>query len=256
MDSKPFLTLRFDNLGNSDVKQLFRFRYDKFRPEALRTLAEESIYLTTFTKTISSSLREIDQEFVRYVAGRSNVERQLNQRFIDSITPLVKQAVEKAVSAMVVSGLSTRQNNDDINDLEKETEQAAEIKNIVDPNNPNIVTTVNELTLLERVKEIIGIDSDLQGKDTESYFSVLHEGKTNRWLLRFYDKKNMHITFPISLSDIQLNEINRARLVVEGKRIIISKPDEILKISGIVMDAYEYVKNDQNFKRSGTTLEE
>lgn len=81
MDDTPFLKIDFNNLNDSDIDQLYRFRHDQFQPEALRTLAEESIYLTSFTKTISASLRDVDSDFVRYVASRSNVQRQLNQRF-------------------------------------------------------------------------------------------------------------------------------------------------------------------------------
>ncbi|EGW1619003.1 type I restriction endonuclease subunit R, partial [Salmonella enterica] len=86
-------------------------------------------------------------------------------------------------------------------------------------------------------------------KDTESYFSVLLDGKTNRWIVRFYDKKASYITFPIKLNEVQLNEIRRARLKADGNKINITRPDDVLKISGLVLDAFEYVKNDENFRR-------
>ncbi|WP_080206502.1 type I restriction endonuclease [Salmonella enterica] len=244
MDSTPFLKLRMDSLSHSDIAQLFRFRYDKFKPEALRTLAEESVYLNAFTKTISSSLREADLEFVRYVAGRSNIERQLNQRFLESVTPLVKQAVERAVSAMVVSGLST-QPAEPVGDVEKSSAN----QNIVNEDNPNIITTAKELELLERVKQIIQTEDNIEYKDTESYFGILLDGKSNRWLLRFHDKKSSFIMLPISLNEIQLNEIKRARLETDGRRIYITNPEDILRISGLILDAFEYVKNDDNFRR-------
>lgn len=248
MDSTPFLKLRMDSLTQSDIAQLFRFRYDKFKPEALRTLAEESVYLNAFTKTISSSLREVDLEFVRYVANRSNIERQLNQRFLESVTPLVKQAVERAVSAMVVSGLST-QPAEQVGD----TEKLSTVKNIVNEDNPNIITTEKELELLERVKQILQTEDSIEYKDTESYFGILLNGKSNRWLLRFHDKKSSFITLPISLNEIQLNEIKRARLETDGKKIYITNPEDILRISGLILDAFEYVKNDDNFRR-GTKI--
>ncbi len=244
MDSTPFLKLRMDSLTQSDIAQLFRFRYDKFKPEALRTLAEESVYLNAFTKTISSSLREVDLEFVRYVANRSNIERQLNQRFLESVTPLVKQAVERAVSAMVVSGLST-QPVEQIGDIEK----SSAVKSIVNEDNPNIITTAKELELLERVKQILQTEDSIEYKDTESYFGILLNGKSNRWLLRFHDKKSSFIILPISLNEIQLNEIKRARLETDGKKIYITNPEDILRISGLILDAFEYVKNDDNFRR-------
>ena len=253
MDPTPFLKIRMDEVTDSDAEQLFRFRHDKFKPEALRTLAEESVYLSAFTKTISSSLREVDQEFVRYVASRSSVERQLNQRFLESITPLVKQAVELSVSAMVVSGLSgkssTESVHDEIND--DNTHEASDAQaDIVDPDNPNIVTTYNERQLFEKIASIIGAEHDIQYKDTASYFGVLYQGKTNRWIVRYYDKKSKSsIQLPIELNDITINEISRAGLTCDASRIYIENPEDILRISGLVLDSFEYVKNDENFRK-------
>ncbi|MGZ0748920.1 MULTISPECIES: type I restriction endonuclease [Kluyvera] len=253
MDPTPFLKIRMDEVTDSDAEQLFRFRHDKFKPEALRTLAEESVYLSAFTKTISSSLREVDQEFVRYVASRSSVERQLNQRFLESITPLVKQAVELSVSAMVVSGLSgkssTESVHDEIND--DHTHEASDAQaDIVDPDNPNIVTTYNERQLFEKIASIIGAEHDIQYKDTASYFGVLYQGKTNRWIVRYYDKKSKSsIQLPIELNDITINEISRAGLTCDASRIYMENPEDILRISGLVLDSFEYVKNDENFRK-------
>ncbi|HAS8352133.1 type I restriction endonuclease subunit R [Morganella morganii subsp. morganii] len=251
MDPTPFLRIRMDEVSDSDAGQLFRFRHDKFKPEALRTLAEESVYLSAFTKTISSSLRDVDSEFVRYVASRSNVERQLNQRFIDSITPLVKQAVERSVSAMVVSGLSGKGlSTDEPTELADVTEnkQDKEFENIIDPDNPNIITTKNELELFEKIKAITGCD-DIQYKDTESYFGILYQGKTNRWIVRYYDKNNAFIQVPIEVTDILANEVARAGLELTNGRISLGCPEDILRITGIVLDSFEYVKNDENFIR-------
>ncbi|MFU0965753.1 type I restriction endonuclease [Kluyvera ascorbata] len=253
MDPTPFLKIRMDEVTDSDAEQLFRFRHDKFKPEALRTLAEESVYLSAFTKTISSSLREVDQEFVRYVASRSSVERQLNQRFLESITPLVKQAVELSVSAMVVSGLSgkssTESVHDEVNDAHTHEVSDAQA-DIVDPDNPNIVTTYNERQLFEKIASIIGTEHDIQYKDTASYFGVLYQGKTNRWIVRYYDKKSKSsIQLPIELNDITINEISRAGLTCDASRIYMENPEDILRISGLVLDSFEYVKNDENFRK-------
>ena len=253
MDPTPFLKIRMDEVTDADAEQLFRFRHDKFKPEALRTLAEESVYLSAFTKTISSSLREVDQEFVRYVASRSNVERQLNQRFLESITPLVKQAVELSVSAMVVSGLSgknsTESPHDEVHD-DNEQEKSDVQADIVDPDNPNIFTTYNERQLFDKIVSIIGAEHDIQYKDTASYFGVLFQGKTNRWIVRYYDKKSKSsIQLPIELNDITINEISRAGLTCDTSRIYMDNPEDILRISGLVLDSFEYVKNDENFRK-------
>ncbi|MCW2488893.1 type I restriction endonuclease subunit R, partial [Candidatus Symbiopectobacterium sp. NZEC127] len=203
--------------------------------EALRTLAEESVYISAFVKVVSESLREVDAEFVRFVASRANIGRQLNQRFIDSITPLVREAVQRSVSAMVVSGLSSKPHviEDHTTDAESTTSHIDEEADIVDADNPNIVTTHNERVLFEKIASIVGPEHDLQPKDTESYYSVLFQGKTNRWLVRYHDKKNRSsIQLPFDITPIASNEISRARLEHDGNRIFIEKPEDVLRISG------------------------
>ncbi|MGE0970810.1 type I restriction endonuclease [Klebsiella sp. WOUb02] len=252
MDPTPFLRIQMDSITDADAEQLFRFRHDKFKPEALRTLAEESVYISAFSKVISSSLKDIDSEFVRYVASRANIGRQLNQRFIDSITPLVREAVQRSVSAMVVSGLSANPQIIDEAALPEisDTVTISATADQIDPDNPNIVTTHNERSLFDKVVSIIGTDKDIQAKDTESYFGVLYQGKTNRWIVRYYDKKNRSsIQLPVELTPIAVNEISRARLEHDGSRIYLEKPEDILRISGLILDSFQYVTNDENFKK-------
>lgn len=252
MDPTPFLRIRMDDITDSDAEQLFRFRHDKFKPEALRTLAEESVYISSFSRVISSSLKEVDSEFVRYVASRANIGRQLNQRFIDAITPLVREAVQRSVSAMVVSGLSAHQ------PIREElaaqgvdnTVSIDETADHIDPDNPNIVTTHNERSLFEKIVSILGAEKDLQPKDTESYYSILYQGKTTRWVVRYYDKKNRSsIQLPIELTPVTANEISRAGLEHDGSRIYLDRPEDILRISGLILDSFQFVVNDENFKK-------
>lgn len=173
----------------------------------------------------------------------------MNQRFIESITPIVRQAVEKAVSDMVVSGLSKKPI--DIEPVEvTEVEYNDEKADIVDPDNCKIVTTYTERQVLEYVTMIIGSDTDLVAKDTESYFGILYQGKSNRWILRYYDNKQRpSIVIPIDLTPEHQKEIIRAGLEISGNQIIIDCPENILRLSGIIRDCFEYCINDENFRK-------
>ncbi|OTQ73851.1 type I restriction endonuclease [Gilliamella apis] len=251
MDSAPFLKIKIEELQDNDCEQLYQFRYDQFKPEALRTLAEESIYFSLFTKTIASSLREAPVDFVKYVANKSNISRQLNQKFLDSITPIVKKAIEKAVSNMVVVGLTGKKES--VDELIEDNEEINEIDDkadIVDPENNKIITTYSERVLFDHVNSITN-DKDLTYKDNESYFSVLYQTKSNRWIVRYYDNKQRpSIQLPIELTEQAKDEIKRAGLEIgAGDQIIIEKPENILRIAGLIIDAYEYTKNNENFKR-------
>lgn len=251
MDSNPFLTVDFSALDASQTARLYRFRHDEFQPDALRTLAEESIYLNVFTDAIRQSLQEPDAEFVRYVAGRANVQRQLNARFIEVITPIVRQAVGHAVSDMVVSGLSAKPAPVE----EKPSAEAAPDPHAdqIDPTNPRIVTTYAERRLLEIVQDILGPATDVVGKDTESYYALLYQGKVNRWLLRYHaDRKAPHIQVCVPMTGERKREVARAGLEMgAGDAIMLALPDHLMRIAGVVRDALDYCRDDDNFKRGG-----
>ena len=208
---------------------------------------------------ISQSLREPDAEFVKYVAGRADVQRQFNARFLDGIAPIVKQAVERAVSNMVVSGLSAKAEpmapsapRVDAAPMPQPVETNDATADIVDPTNSRIVTTYAERRLFEVVQGILGEGADLSAKDTESYYTVLYQNKVNRWLIRYQAEKRQPCIFVcVPLTDERKREIARAGLQLgAGDSILLNQPEHLARITGIVFDALEYCKDDANFKRA------
>ncbi|EMU4043740.1 type I restriction enzyme HsdR N-terminal domain-containing protein [Neisseria gonorrhoeae] len=248
MDSEPFLTVDVTMLNENDMAQLYQFRHDKFQPDALRSLAEESIYLTAFTESITESLKEVDLDFVRYVAGRANIQRQFTQRYLESIRHIVKQAVQNTVSSMVVSGLSAPKVQEEAAPVEKEQEDPT--APIIDPENNKIVTTYSERRLFDLVKSILPDDASIEAKDTESYFGVLVDGKSNRWILRYFDNKQRpSVIFPIELEESDISNIERCGLEVSGNQVIIDMPENLLRVAWLVIDSYRFCCDDENFKR-------
>lgn len=249
MDSEPFLTVDVTILNENDVAQLYQFRHDKFQPDALRSLAEESIYLTAFTESITESLKEVDLDFVRYVAGRANIQRQFTQRYLESIRHIVKQAVQNTVSSMVVSGLSAPKVQEETAPVEA-GEQEDPTAPIIDPENNKIVTTYAERRLFDLVKSILPDDASIEAKDTESYFGVLVDGKSNRWILRYFDNKQRpSVIFPIELEESDISNIERCGLEVSGNQVIIDTPENLLRVVWLVIDSYRFCCDDENFKR-------
>lgn len=247
MDGDPFLTVDFSSLDESQISRLYRFRHDEFQPDALRTLAEESVYLSIFKDVVRKSVLECDQDFVRYVAGRSPVQRTLTAKFMEVITPIVKQAVALSMSEMVANSLSAPQVAPPVA-VEHEPDPYA---NHVDPTNPKIVTTHAERRLLEVVIDILGQESDVVAKDTETYYSILYQGKVNRWLLRYHaDRKAPYIQVCVPMTEERRREVARAGLEMSGESILLPHPDHLMRIPGIVFDALNYCRDDTNFKRS------
>ncbi len=257
MDTDPFLVIDFEHLDEALISRLYRFRHDEFQPDALRTLAEESVYLNAFKAVIKASVLDCDADFVRYVANKSTVQRTLTAKFMETITPIVKQAVAQSMSEMVANSLSAPVPTPvppppvDVT-VAKDDPRA----DLVDPANPRVITTYAERRLLEVIIETLGEEADIIGKDTESYFTVLYQGKVNRWLVRYFaDGKNPRIQVAVPLTEERKREIARAGLQLgSGDSILLPKPDYLMRLPGVIFDAYDFCKDDMNFKRTGAAI--
>lgn len=255
MDKEPFLVINLEKPDDDIAEQLHRFHFDELEPDALRALAEENIYLTAFKDVITSSLRECDIDFVRYVVSRADIKRQMTARFLESVQPIVKQAVAQSVSTMVASSLSTSSKAE--NGAAEKAVVVDKDAPIINPDNPNIITTAEERRLLAICHEILP-DEDLQARDTETYYSILYEGKTNRWLLRFWgDRRRPSMQFIQPLTNAHKNEAERAGLeVTERGQILLDKPENLYRVAGLLRDALDYCKDDENFRRGARRVDQ
>lgn len=258
MDEKPFLTIDFTKAHPEDLTQLAEFKHDNFHAEKLRFFAEENQYIQQFKSVIKKSINEVDIDFVRYVAQQASIPRQLNTKFLESIQPFVQQAVQQAISDTVVKGLSsptiiTAQpiEQKQIKEDPLVLEVALEPDFIVNPDNEKIITTKEERDLLRIVTELLP-EIELEGRDTESYYSILYQNKTNRWLFRYdVNRKRPTISFIVPVDDSRKLELERAGLEVQNNgAIFIEKPEHIYRMVGILRDSLNYCINDENFKRA------
>ncbi|AYO54172.1 type I restriction endonuclease [Acinetobacter wuhouensis] len=260
MDEKPFLVVDFTKNKAEDLVQLAEFKHDNFHAEKLRFFAEENQYIQQFKIVIKRSINEVDLDFVKYVAQQASVPRQLNTKFLESIQPFVKQAVEQAISDTVVKGLSsptiiTAQpvEHKPTEVQPQEVTETPEPDFIVNPDNEKIITTKDEQDLLKIVTELLP-EIEIEGRDTESYYSVLYQNKTNRWLLRYdVNRKRPTIFFIVPMDDSRKSELERAGLEVQNNgAIFIEKPEHIYRMVGILRDSLEYCMSDDNFKRASS----
>lgn len=251
MDTSPFLTVNFNALTDADAEKLARFRFDKFNPDGLRSFAEEQTLLDTFTKTIEACLRDPDAEFVKFIAGRSENVGKLSSKHIELFIPIVKQAVADSISRVVVGGLTAPICAPVA--TEKPIEPISQELDISDPTNSKIITTASERKVLSLVHLILDGQvepSEIIGKDTESYYTICYQGKSNRWLLRYSgDKNNPDILFNVPMTPERSKQASRAGLKVQtNNSILLPRPEYLMKMSGLIFDALEFCQNDENFR--------
>jgi hypothetical protein len=254
MDETPFLKVDFGKLSEADMEKLAQFRYGCLRPDQLKNFAKDRVYQEQFQEVIENCLREVDPDLVRFVANRANLETMLTTKFLETITPLVKGAVADAIGKMVVSGLSAPQVQMEVPQVPTPTPEPSK-DYIVDPTNPKFITTAAELKLLSILKDMLsGVvnPDEIVGKDTESYYTVLYQGKTNRWIARYVgDRAKPLAYFPIELTEQHRTGITKRGLELgkDGCSVILDKPESIMRLSGIIFDALAFCQDDGNFKR-------
>src|SRR5690606_8889452 len=137
--------------------------------------------------------------------------------------------------------------------LEQNTEQLSDkgFKDIVNSDNNKIITTKDEQELFRIVSELFP-ESDLATRDTESYYSVLYQNKSNRWLFRYdVNRKRPTIQFIVRIDDQRKLELSRAGLeVLTNGQVYLDKPEHIYRAVGILKDCLDYCCDDENFKRA------
>ena len=256
MDEKPFLTVDFTKHKAEELVQLAEFKHDNFHVEKLRFFAEENQYIQQFKIIIKKSINEVGLDFVRYIAQQSNIQRQLNTKFLETIQPFVKQAVEQAISDTVVKGLSspTIITAKTVEPQAPQIEEAlinTDLIDIIHPDNEKIITTKDEQDLYRIVQELFP-DTELVSKDTESYYSILFQNKNNRWLFRYdVNRKRPTIQFIVPMDEHRKLELSRAGLEVQTNgQVFLDKPEHIYRAVGILKDCLDYCSNDENFKRA------
>ncbi|WP_243371616.1 type I restriction endonuclease [Geotalea sp. SG265] len=260
MDDAPFLTFDLTKMSEADAEQLAHFRYGNFHPDSLRSFAKDQVYIDKFKEVIELLLREPDADFVRLVATRANIGAKPSGRFIETVSPLVKQAVADAISKMVVTGLSSPPPPASAT-VELATAPPVDPDaDMIDPANPKIVTTAAERKVLSIVQMILEgqvLSDEIVGKDTESYYAVLYQGKTNRWIVRYTgDRQKPFVNFIVPLTDQHKALIERAGLEVGASNsVVLNRPENLMKLSGIIFDALSFCQDDSNFKRKGQEVE-
>ena len=120
---------------------------------------------------------------------------------------------------MVVSGLSSPKPPPEA--TPEKPEKTDPYAPIIDPDNNKIVTTYAERQLFDFVQAILPEEENIEAKDTQSYFSILFEGKSNRWILHYFDsRQHPSVVFPIELTKEDALIIERSGLELSGNQII------------------------------------
>jgi len=195
MDAKPFLEFDILDIKESYVNELKKFHKDSFDVETIFNTASELKYAGEIMKFMSQQLKSPSDNFVKYILGEvySGVRTQnVVEKFRDIVRKSLNQFVTELMNDKITSALKTNSEQPEQPVLQPEV--------LPETTASKIVTTEEELESYFIIKHILFdiVPRDkVTHKDTESYFGILYDNNSWKWICRFkFDTNKKTLLIP------------------------------------------------------------
>ncbi|PKM90305.1 MAG: endonuclease [Firmicutes bacterium HGW-Firmicutes-12] len=197
MDNKPFLELNLLDIKESLVSELKKFQKSRLDLNVIFNSASELKYSNQIKQLLSQQLENPTDSFVGYLLSEIFVGRK-TQNVIDKYRDTVKKSFNQFINEIMNERIKAA--------LEKQAQKEDENNNKDMPEeNEEVETKIN--TTMEELEGFFIVKSLLKGaippkhnityKDTESYFGVLLDNNTWRWICRItIGNEQKSITIP------------------------------------------------------------
>jgi len=200
MDSKPFYTLDMEHLSDQAIEYLNNFAKANINIDSILSTASDLKYLNLLKAAFKEIVDNPSEDFVRFILNEGVYDGIKNQKVVERFQPLVKRAMNQFINDRMSSKFKETLLSSESEDTPKEDIAAApqeEQKEEAEEKKSKIHTTYDELNAFAVVKAILRKKvpgSRITHKDTESYFGVLLDGNTRKWICRInLDSKKKHI---------------------------------------------------------------
>lgn len=189
MDSKPFLEINLLNIRENEIVELKKFFKSNFNINSILSTAETLKYSNAIKKLITSQIEEPSDNFITYVLSEI-YDGKKNQKAKDKFKEVIKKSMNQVLNEMVRTRLEEALPKEE----EEEEEPILEGKRIVTTEEELEGFSIIKAILHEYVKDI----NKITYKDTISYFGVLYDNNTRKWICRlFFDGPKKYIIFPV-----------------------------------------------------------
>ncbi len=200
MDTKPFFEFDLLNLRDSKINELGRFRKESLDVDTIMSSASELKYSGEIKQLMARILDEPSDAFINLVLAEiysGKRTQAAKDKFKDLIRSSVNQYINELMNERIKSAIEKSASKEDP-PKNTENEVAATTEDIVIEN--RIETTMEELESYFVMKSIFRGIVDVERiayKDTLSYFVILLDNNTWKWICRVYIKDSVkYITIP------------------------------------------------------------
>lgn len=191
MDSKPFFEFNVLDIKESQVNELKKFRKEELNIENILNTASELKYANEIKQLMNRILTNPSDDFINYVLNEIYTGRK-TQNVVEKFKPLIIRSINQFITELMNDRIKNALEQQTETEKEQSTELPAPIPKEQEEQN-KIITTMEELEAFFIVKSILRevIPAEkVTYKDTQSYFGVLYDNNTWKWVCRFYFKEN------------------------------------------------------------------
>lgn len=196
MDEKPFLEINLLDAKDNQVAELRKFCKDNFDVNYIFNSASELKYTNSIKQTIISEFSNPSDQFIRLIID-STYDGVKTQKVVDDFKPIVKKSFTQYINELINDRLKSALESE----KQSESEAAATVlenEEIVEAS--SIVTTEEELQAFYIIRSILAETIPLESitfKDTESYFGILYENNTRKWICRIkFGERSKNLILP------------------------------------------------------------
>ena len=197
MDLTPFLEVNILNLKPNTLIELKKFHKDNFSVEDISSSASELKYNKNIREFMAEQLENPSDDFTRYILSEIYAGVR-TQNVVENFKPIIKKSLNSFISELMNEKISAALKDDEHHTEEKKEEVPT--NDVSKEADTNIITTEKEIEAFYIIKAILGDKIDIERityKDTRSYFNVLLDNNTRKWICRLrLDSKKPSIAFP------------------------------------------------------------
>lgn len=215
MDDRPFLELNLLDIKDSLVPELKKFQKSAFDLDTILTTASELKYNSQIKQLLAKQLEIPSDEFVTYILNNVYDGRK-TQKIIDDFRGTIKKSFVQFINEQVNDRLKTALGSQDSESSPDAPSAPESDDDVTEESKSRIITTQEELEAFFIIKALLYDSLGTHGityKDTESYFGILLDGNTRKWVCRLQldgkkklilpDDNKKNIYFPLdSLDDL------------------------------------------------------
>lgn len=186
MDQVPFFSVNLLDLKDSQINELKKFHKSAFDVEKVFATAENLKYTNQIKSFMQKQIEEPDDEFITYICNKV-YDGKKTKNVIDKFRPIVKKSINQLFNEIVNDRLTAALKRPE--DVEKEDVPPVEPPQEVVEEKPKktIITTQEEWQAFAIIKvllkDIVPVEK-VTCKDTQSYFGVLYDNNTWKWICR------------------------------------------------------------------------